>query len=326
MHPESVVRIEVPLSASGERLDRFLSARIKFLSRTRIQSLIESGNVSAGSPLIEPDVRVRRAMTIVVKVPGSVPVDLEPEDIPLDIIHEDSDILVLNKPAGLVVHPAPGHASGTLVHALLHHCPDIGGIGGERRPGIVHRLDKDTSGVMVVAKNERAMNGLSAQFRDGRVRKQYYAIVRGVPPHKGTVDTLIGRNPLSRKKMSTRVTRGRRAITHYELVESLGRHALLAVRIETGRTHQIRVHLAHIGHPVAGDSQYGRMPAGTFPVTVRRQMLHAALLELVHPRTGRTMKFESPLPEDFRHVLNALRGQASPAQGSSVRQRGRLTR
>lgn len=230
------------------------------------------------------------------------------ENIPLDILFEDHDIIVINKKAGMVVHSAPGHYTGTLVHALLFHCSDLLGVGGELRPGIVHRLDKDTSGAIVVAKNEQAMGNLCAQFKNREVRKEYLTIVYGVPePSRGTVETLIGRSSHDRKKMSVSSPVGRESVSHYEVLDDFGKCSYLRVRIETGRTHQIRVHMAHIGHPVLGDVVYcspkrRRELGDDFP----RQMLHAAYIKFKHPVSNEFMEIDAPLPEDMQRVLKRL--------------------
>jgi 23S rRNA pseudouridine1911/1915/1917 synthase len=248
-------------------------------------------------------------MEVGVDIPPPVTPELLPEAIPLDILHEDADIIVVNKPAGLVVHPAAGHASGTLVNALLAHCPDLTGIGGEKRPGIVHRLDRDTTGVMVAAKNEVALRALVNQFRHRQVTKEYLALVWGhLAPPSGRAETLIGRSSRDRKKMSATPSSGRPAVTVYRTLEVFAGTSLLSVAIETGRTHQIRVHMAYLGHPVVGDAPYGRQRRDVLPVPVpARQMLHAFRLGLKHPRTGKDLTFEAPMPEDMRLLLETLR-------------------
>jgi len=298
---------------SKVRLDAWLVEKLPDLSRARIQSLIRDGHVQVNGSASKPSHAIHNDDRIDVAVPPPAETRIEPEDIPLDALYEDNDILVINKPAGLVVHPAPGHDSGTLVNALLHHCKDpdggtsLGGIGGELRPGIVHRLDKDTSGVLVVAKNDKALSGLQAQFKRHDVTKEYAAIVWGCPaPETGTIDTLVGRNPHNRKKMSAKPQRGRRAVTHYRVVSKFAETSLLSVRIETGRTHQIRVHLAYAGYPVVGDRQYGRARKTRHPVAAGRQMLHAKRLSLRHPCTGMELELEAPLPEDMRNLLRDL--------------------
>jgi 23S rRNA pseudouridine1911/1915/1917 synthase len=244
-------------------------------------------------------------MTVEVDVPRPTAVELVPQPIPLEVLHEDGDIIVVNKQAGLVVHPAAGHPDGTLVNALLNHCGDLQGIGGELRPGIVHRLDRDTSGVLVAAKNQAAQQSLVDQFKAGRVEKVYLALVTGAPsPPCGTVETLIGRSRHDRKKMSARPASGRKAVTHYETLETFDGVSLLKVCIDTGRTHQIRVHMAHLRHPVLGDRQYGsRRAAASAP----RQMLHARRLAFTHPRHGGRMECRAPVPSDMQAVMEALR-------------------
>ncbi len=304
-------------SGSPARLDAWLAAQVPSLSRARWQELIRDGQVLVNGRQAKPSQKLHEGDRVEYAVPPPRPAAIEAEDLPLDVLFEDRDILVVNKPAGLVVHPAPGHDSGTLVNALLHHCGDpatggtsLQGIGGELRPGIVHRLDRDTTGVLVVAKNEQALNGLAAQFKGRRVRKEYAALVWGeLRPPSGTVETLIGRNPHNRKKMSARPAAGRPAVTRYETVERLGPVSLLRVRIETGRTHQIRVHLSHLGHPVVGDTQYGRARAAALPAPAARQMLHAERLAFAHPRTGRELEFTAPLPADLRELVRALRSE-----------------
>ena len=292
---------------AGLRLDVWLARTIPGLSRSRIQTLIDAGHVTVSGRAVARDLRVAVGMEARVAPPEPKPSALAPEDIPLDILFEDEALLVLAKPAGRVVHPAAGHETGTLVNALLHHCPELPGIGGERRPGIVHRLDRDTSGAMVVAKTETAMMHVAAQFRRRSVSKEYLALVHGRPvPAEGVVDTLIGRSRHDRKRMSTRPAgSGRQAVSRYRVVASVADYSLVRVRIETGRTHQIRVHMAAIGHPVAGDRQYGGRRTAREGQRFPRQMLHAERLAFAHPVTGRTLEFTAPLPADF---LAALRG------------------
>ena len=311
------MKLEPASTDEGKRLDVWLDGRLPDLSRSRIQALIKAGNITVDGNKTTPHRKVHTGMQVEVNIPPPADTALTPEPIPLDILHEDDDIIVINKPAGLVVHPAAGHASGTLVNALLHHCPDIEGIGGEKRPGIVHRLDKDTSGVMITARNDAAMAGITAQFRGNTVHKEYLAVVRGVPdPSSDTIRTLIGRSKHDRKRMSARPPSGREAVTHYETLENFADSALLKVTIETGRTHQIRVHMTHIGHPVLGDKQYEGKKGSGFraqgsgiekPLRIPRQMLHAHLLALNHPTTEEPMEFSAPLPPDMQTVLNTLR-------------------
>ncbi len=296
----------------GRRADVWLAA-CSGLSRARVQQLIAAGAVLLDdTPLADPSRRVRAGMRTVLEIPPDRTPDTLPQDIPFPILFEDAELLVLDKPAGLVVHPAPGHPDGTLVNAILHHCGDLGGIGGERRPGIVHRLDRDTSGVMVVAKTQAALDLLQRQFQEGEIRKRYRALVHGLPsPPEGRLETRIGRSPRDRKRMAVLEHGGRRALTFYRVLEPLGAQdaaADLELRIETGRTHQIRVHLRHLGHPVLGDPVYGsvRRDRQLLP-DVARQLLHAWRLSLRHPRTGATLDFEAPLPADYRQAIEALR-------------------
>ena len=310
------------------RLDRVLAQRSPALSRSRLKALILAGSVTVKDAVVrDPAYHVAKGDTIIIDVPEAAPAEPQGEDIALDIVFEDDDIIVIDKPRGLVVHPAAGHASGTLVNALIAHCgSSLSGIGGVKRPGIVHRLDKDTTGLMVVAKNDHAHQSLTAQFADhgrtGPMERGYMAFVWGVPnrPH-GTIDAPIDRHPHAREKMAVRQG-GREAITHFEVLSSFaGRDgkpvaSLLACRLETGRTHQIRVHLAHLGHPLLGDSVYGahfKTKAGQLGAegkdtltALGRQALHAYLLALEHPRTGELLHWEAPLPEDLRLLQAAL--------------------
>jgi len=311
------------------RLDRVLAVHCPALSRSRLKALILAGSVTVkDAPVRDPAYHVKAGDTITIDVPEAVPAEPSGEDIALDITYEDDDIIVIDKPRGLVVHPAAGHETGTLVNALIAHCGmSLSGIGGVRRPGIVHRLDKDTTGLMVIAKNDQAHQSLSAQFADhgrtGEMRRGYMAFAWGVPNRqRGTVEAPIDRHPHAREKMAVREG-GREAVTHWEVKETFaGRDgnpiaSLLACQLETGRTHQIRVHLAHIGHPLMGDSVYGPhfktkashlAPKGRAALTaLDRQALHAYLLVLEHPRTGEILHWESPLPEDLLLLQNTLR-------------------
>jgi 23S rRNA pseudouridine1911/1915/1917 synthase len=314
---------------TAARLDRMLAAHCTDLSRTRLKALILDGRVTVNAaPVRDPAYHVGAGDTITIDVPPAAPAEPAGENIPLDIVYEDDDIIVLNKPKGLVVHPAAGHETGTLVNALIAHCgASLSGIGGVKRPGIVHRLDKDTTGLMVVAKNDRAHQSLSAQFADhgrtGEMRRGYMAFVWGAPDlPRGTIDQPIDRHPFAREKMAVRAN-GRFAVTHWETLESFaGRDgkpvaSLLACQLETGRTHQIRVHLAHLGHPLLGDDVYGsgfKTKARQLPDGARnafaalgRQALHAYLLILEHPATGEIMEWQTGLPEDLLLLEAALR-------------------
>jgi len=298
---------------SGQRLDTWLHDQLPDYSRSRLQGLIKKGHVLVDGAGVRPHSPTRAGAVVTVTCPPVETVELLAEDIPLETVYEDSDLVAVNKPAGLVVHPAVGNWSGTLVNALLHHCKDLAGVSGELRPGIVHRLDKDTSGIMVVAKNDAAMQGLVNQFKAGTVKKEYAALVRGVPrPPRRRIETLIGRSRQDRKKMSAQPPRGRQAVTHYEVVEAFGDVAAhVTVRIETGRTHQIRVHMAHIAHPVLGDPLYGRnKPLGDLG-TPARQLLHARRLSIEHPVSGEQLVFEAPLPQDIVEWIKKLGGSAA---------------
>ncbi len=291
--------------AAGERLDRYLAAHLPELSRAQIQRLIEQGAVQAGGRAVRPSTKVAAGQEIVIAIPSPAPATPLPEAIPLDVVYEDDDLLVVDKPAGMVVHPAPGHAGGTLVNALLARCPDLAGIGGELRPGIVHRLDKETSGLIVVAKHERAHRWLAAQLKARQMDKRYLALVDGAPATAtGTIDAPIGRDPRHPQRMAV-VAGGREALTHFHLLRRYPHHCLLEVRPVTGRTHQIRVHLASIGCPVAGDRVYGRRQP-TLPLA--RHFLHAARLTF-RLLSGQTRTFEAPLPPDLQLVLDCLERQ-----------------
>jgi len=298
---ESVLSLTVPEEGAEGRLDAWLASQVAELSRSRIQALIKEGRVTCGGVAIKSNGKPKPGQVLEIAVPALVSAEPVPENIPLDILYEDGDCLVINKPAGLVVHPAPGHASGTLVNALLYHCKDLGGVGGVERPGIVHRLDKDTSGLMVVAKNDAALAGFVRLFQTGGITKEYLTLVHGVPPKEsGTVSTLIGRHPAQRKMMAVVARNGKQAVTHYTVEQRLGDITLVRCRIETGRTHQIRVHMQSLGCPVVGDAVYGRTAADNrLPHKPERQMLHATHLSFAHPVTGAAMDFTAPLPEDF---------------------------
>ncbi len=287
-----------------ERLDVWLAARLPGLSRARIQALIRAGNITVEGGAAREHRRLKAGQCVRVVIPPPQPAKPAAQNIPLDIVYQDADIIVINKPAGMVVHPAPGHAAGTLVNALLHHCPDLAGIGGELRPGIVHRLDRDTSGLLVAAKHEAALRGLADQFKKRQVRKEYLALVRGVPPREGSINAAIGRHPVQRKKMALS-ERGRTALTSFRCLAVYPQAALVRLRIHTGRTHQIRVHMAHLGHPVLGDEVYGRQRAGQ--PAAPRQMLHAARLEFRHPADGRPLAFSAPLPADMLAAIQRLK-------------------
>jgi 23S rRNA pseudouridine1911/1915/1917 synthase len=287
---------------SGDRVDVFIARALPEISRSYVKRLLDGGLVTIGGRVPKASEKASKGAEIVVEVPPPEELSLEPQLIPVAVIYQDNDLIVVDKPPGLTVHPAPGHPSGTLVNALLAMCPDLQGIAGTLRPGIVHRLDKDTSGLLVVAKNDRAMRALQSQLSERRVHKTYLALVRGIPsPREGQIEAPIGRNPKNRKKMAI-VGDGRASTTRYKVREELPGHALLEVEPVTGRTHQIRVHLSAIGHPIVGDSVYGRPSP-----LVGRQFLHAWKLAFAMPLGGRQVEFESPLPVDLREALEALR-------------------
>ena len=304
--------ITVPDEGHGSRLDRFVTSVLPEHSRSQIQRLIKDGQIRVGGHEAKANQAVKTGQEISIDVPEPVDPLPQPEALPLPILYQDSDLIVVDKPAGMVVHPAAGHSSGTLVNALLHHVDDLSGIGGEKRPGIVHRLDRGTSGLMVVAKNDAAHEELSRQFHDREVEKDYLALVWGLVQPGRRIDAPIGRDPSNRKKMSARARRSREAVTRIVRTEVLRTLTLAQVAIHTGRTHQIRVHLAAIGHPVVGDALYGgvhrRVPHDLRAIThLDRPFLHAARLAFTHPREGRRMEFTSELPADLQRVIDELR-------------------
>lgn len=302
----------VPAEAEGERLDRYLAAEVPQYSRARIQRLIDDGHVVCSRvKRTKANVQLRAGDVITVTLPDVVAAAPVAQDLPVEILFDDEDLVVVNKPAGMVVHPAAGNPDGTLVNALLHHVDDLSGIGGEARPGIVHRLDKGTSGVMVVAKHDEAHRELARQFHDREVEKEYVALVWGLVQQRRRIDASIGRDPKQRQKMSTRATRARDAVTRVTWARDLRGLTLLRVAIATGRTHQIRVHLSAIGHPIVGDALYGgvhRRVAHRFRAVQRltRPFLHAERLAFTHPRTGERLTFTAPLPGDLEEVLQAV--------------------
>ena len=288
---------------AGIRLDVYCAAQEASLTRSRIASLIRDGQLGVNGKPAKAGMKLNGGEEIRLEIPAPQPMELKAEDLPLDIVYEDGDIVVINKPRGMVVHPAVGNMTGTLVHALMYHCRDLSGIGGTIRPGIVHRIDKDTTGLLVVAKTDRAHQSLTEQLAQRRMHRTYWALVEGVVKNDGQVDAPIARHPVDRKKMAV-VPGGREALTFYHVQERFTAYTLLECRLATGRTHQIRVHMAHIKHPVVGDPVYGIRKQA---FTLEGQLLHALRLELCHPVTGKTMEFSAPLPEDFAHVLQVLR-------------------
>ena len=295
----------------GTRLDNFLTALLPEQSRSQLQRLIKDGRVTGPGGGLRPSTQVRAGQTFTIDIPPPEPTSVEPEALPLRIVYEDDDVVVLDKPSGMVVHPAAGHRSGTLVNALLHHVKGLSGIGGEVRPGIVHRLDRGTSGLMVVAKHDAAHQELSRQFSDREVEKEYVALVWGVVQAGRRIDAAIGRDPKDRQKMSTRARRARSAVTRVTWARHFKGVSLLKVAIATGRTHQIRVHLSAIGHPIVGDPTYGgvhrRVPGDLRAVMrLERPFLHAARLSFTHPTDGRRVDFDSPLPPDLESVVDEI--------------------
>ncbi len=301
------VRLTVPAGRAGERLDRFLPSAVPGLSRSRAQRLIDEGNVLVRGVSARPSYRLSGGDSVVVTIPPPVPLEVQAEDLPLRVLHEDAHLLVVEKPAGMVVHPAPGHGGGTLVNALLSRADTLSGIGGVARPGIVHRLDRDTSGILVVAKTDAAHAGLSAQLSSHAMEREYHGVVFGAPPaSEGVVRTRLGRHPIHRKKMAVLPSGGRVAVTRYRRLASFGPFSLLSFRLETGRTHQVRVHCAHLRCPIVGDDVYGRSRKVVFgagervrTVAVSRFFLHACRLGFLHPATGERMQFTVPDPPEF---------------------------
>jgi 23S rRNA pseudouridine1911/1915/1917 synthase len=304
-------RLEVEPELDGTRLDTFLAGALPELSRSQVQRLIRDGLVEGPGKAPRASTPVHTGQVFTLTLPAPVEATPAPEALPLRIVYEDPDLVVLEKPAGMVVHPGAGHASGTLVNALLHHVRDLSGIGGELRPGIVHRLDRGTSGLMVVAKHDRAHQELTRQFTDREIEKEYVALVWGVVHAGRRIDEAIGRDPANRQKMSTRARRARSAVTRVTYAHHFKGTSLVKVAIATGRTHQIRVHLSAIGHPVVGDAVYGgvhrRVPANLRAVLrLERPFLHAARLAFTHPSDGRRIEFDSPLPPDLQAVLDDI--------------------
>ncbi len=288
------------------RLDSYISKALNDVSRSYVQKLIEKGNVEVNNHIIlSKKFKINIYDEIQIKIPEPEKLNLEPEDIKISIIYEDEDILIVNKPQGMVVHPAPGHYSGTLVNALLYHSKNLSSINGIIRPGIVHRIDKDTSGLLMVAKNNNAHNFLSAQLKDHSINRIYYALVHGnIKADSATIDTLIGRHPVNRFKRAALENNGKRAVTHFKVLERFSRYNLLELKLETGRTHQIRVHMSYLGHPLVGDPLYGVKKEN---FKLKGQMLHAKILGFVHPTKGEYIEFNSELPDYFNSLLDKLR-------------------
>ena len=304
MNVVPLLRFIVEPEDVGLRIDVFLTQVGKLPSRSFAQRLLKNGKVTVNSFVIKPSYQVQEGDRIEAEFEEPKPLEIEPEDLPLDILYEDKDLVVVNKPRGMVVHPAVGNSRGTLVNALLTHCNDLSGIGGIIRPGIVHRLDKDTSGALVVAKHDQSHLALAKQLKERTMTRIYIALAHGsLSLAEGTIDAPIGRDPIHRQKMAI-IPKGRPAITYYRVIEELGPYTLLEAKLETGRTHQIRAHLQYLGHPVVGDHVYGRQKE---PFTIKGQALHAAILGFIHPQTGRYMEFNAPLPADLQSVIDYCR-------------------
>jgi 23S rRNA pseudouridine1911/1915/1917 synthase len=299
-----IFELEITAEENGTRLDSYLAEELEGISRSYLQKLIGEGLILVNQKTVKANYKVKTGDTLLVQIPEAAPVDIQPEPMDLDIVYEDSDLLIVNKPVGLVVHPAHGHYSGTLVNGLLAHCTDLSGINGKMRPGIVHRIDKDTSGLLMIAKNDLAHQHLAEQLKAHSIKRAYYALVQGVISEPaGLVDAPIGRHEVDRKKMAVTFKNSKEARTHYYVKERFAKNTFIECRLETGRTHQIRVHMAYLGHPLVGDPLYGtRKNNLDFP----GQALHAYALGFVHPRTGEELYFEAPIPEHFQSVLKTL--------------------
>lgn len=302
--PGGQERIIITENEAGMRADVALAALLE-ITRSNMQRLLEEGRAVKGGKVLKSNYKVKLGDEIIVELPEPQPLDVQPENIPLDIIYEDEDVVVVNKARGMVVHPAAGNYTGTLVNALLYHCHNLSGINGVIRPGIVHRLDKDTSGIMICAKNDAAHLSLSEQIQNKAAQRTYLAVVRGnIKNDSGTIETQIARDKNDRKKMSVVTEGGRQAITEYEVMERFGKYTIVKCRLKTGRTHQIRVHMEYLGYPLVGDPKYSPMKT---PFSINGQALHSLTLTFVHPRTHEQMSFEAPLPEDMKKIVTRLR-------------------
>lgn len=293
------------IEKGGERIDKYLSEQLEDMTRSHIQKLIKENMVRVNGMTVKSNFKLSASDQIEVEIPELKEPDILPENIPLDILYEDQDILIVNKPKGMVVHPAPGHYTGTLVNAIMYHCKDnLSGINGVMRPGIVHRIDMDTTGSLLICKNDRAHQALAEQLKEHSITRKYHAIVHGrLKEDEGTIDKPIGRHPIDRKKMSVHCTNGREAVTHYRVLKRFQQFTYIECQLETGRTHQIRVHMSSIGHPILGDQVYG--PAKC-PYKLQGQTLHAKVLGITHPTTGEYMEFDAPLPDYFQGLLEKM--------------------
>ncbi len=300
--------IIIDSSQEGLRIDKALSLEEEGISRSRMQKLLKDGQILVNQKPVKPSFRLQANDIVTLRIPENSPISLIPESIPLDVLYEDEYLLIVNKPQGMVVHPAPGHTEHTLVHAVLAHCQEsLSGINGELRPGIVHRIDRDTSGALVICKDDRTHQNLAEQLKEHSIQRIYHAVVHGsFKEDKGTVDASVGRHPTDRKRMSVHSRCGRHAVTHYQVLERYrGEYTYIQCRLETGRTHQIRVHMASIGHPLAGDPVYNKK--GGNPFHLPGQALHARILGFQHPATGRYLEVSAPFPESFLGLLEKLR-------------------
>ena len=301
---------KVEAEESGLRVDKYLSDQLPEISRSYLQKIIKDGQVLANDKPVKANYKVSMGDAIELEIPEAVEPEIEPENIPLEILYEDADVILINKPKGMVVHPSAGHYSGTLVNGLMYHCKDeLSGINGVMRPGIVHRIDMDTTGVIIACKNDKSHNSIAEQLKEHSITRRYRAIVCGnIKEDEGTVDKPIGRDPSNRLRNAVTDLNSKNAVTHYKVLERFGRFTLIEAQLETGRTHQIRVHMAYLKHPLLGDELYGPVKSKEgSKLGAKRQMLHAGILGFVHPSTGEYMEFESSLPDDFESVLKKLR-------------------
>ena len=303
---EEIIELNISDKGMGERIDKFLSDMLSSYSRSYIQKLISDGMVLVNHKNIKSNYKLNEDDLLKIMIPLPKELEILPEDIPLDIVYEDDDVILVNKPKGMVVHPANGHYSGTLVNALLHHCKgNLSGINGVLRPGIVHRIDMDTTGILIACKNDAAHASLSEQLKEHSITRYYYAICHNrFSEECGTVNAPIGRHPTQRKKMAINYKNGKEAVTHYEVIENFSGYSFIKCKLETGRTHQIRVHMASISHPLLGDELYCNSKS---PYSLQGQTLHAGVLGFVHPASGKYMEFQAPLPEYFQNLLNKLK-------------------
>jgi 23S rRNA pseudouridine1911/1915/1917 synthase len=304
---DGMMELKVEAASAKDRIDKYVKSLLdEDISRSQIQLWIQNGDITVNGAQVKVNYKVAEGDTVTLVVPEPEYAEIVPENIPLDVYFEDKDVIVVNKKRGMVVHPAPGHSTGTLVNALMHHCQDLSGINGELRPGIVHRIDKDTSGLIMAAKNDKAHASLAAQLKEHTATRKYFALVHGNLSHdQGTVDAPIGRDPHDRKMYTVIERNSKHAVTHFQVMERFGDYTLLELKLETGRTHQIRVHMKFIGHPLVGDPMYGRSKG----IKMDGQALHAAVLGFVHPSSEEYLEFSAPIPADMEELLHALRNR-----------------